>query len=168
VFGKTKFENLMIHKLAYEWKNIYRALSQVDDAGTGAIRQDEFISLCEKFKVSIIPIEQKQLMKQFALSNDMNEAEALGFRDSEASDMINYRKLSIHLGLHKSSYNFLNKVQSLNKIKNMSKLRQLYQPTEQTPAKTDLFKIEEEGLKSSGKLKNRATKSTIGLLNTFD
>lgn len=44
--------------------------------------------------------------------------------------MINYKKLSITLGLHKDSYNYLSKVQSLNRIQNISKLRKLYQQNE--------------------------------------
>jgi hypothetical protein len=40
--------------------------------------------------------------------------------------MLNYKKLSISLGIHKDSYNYLNKVQSINRMKNINKLRKLY------------------------------------------
>ena len=59
VFSKTKFENLMVHKMAYEWKNIYRTLSSVDEAGLGVININEFLAICDKVKVSIIPLEAK-------------------------------------------------------------------------------------------------------------
>ena len=65
-------------------------------------------------------------MKQFGVANDANDLENFGLNQEEAENMINYKKCSINLGLHKESYNYLNKVQSLNRIKNMSKLRQLY------------------------------------------
>jgi hypothetical protein len=55
--AKTKFEKLMIHKMAYEWKNIYRALSSVDQGGLGVINANEFFSICDKRSVSIIPLE---------------------------------------------------------------------------------------------------------------
>ena len=53
----------MIHKLAYEWKNIYRNLSTIDFKGKGVILQKTFNQICEKSNVSIIPLEMKQLMK---------------------------------------------------------------------------------------------------------
>ena len=110
VFNKTKFEKLMIHKMAYEWKNIYRALSSVDQAGLGVINITEFLQICDRNRVSIIPLESKQLMKQFGVANDSQDMEALGLNENEAQDLINFKRLSIHLGLHKESYNYLNKV----------------------------------------------------------
>lgn len=56
--------------MAYEWKNIYRALSNIDEAGLGIINFSEFLQICDKNRVSIIPLEAKQLMKQFGLAND--------------------------------------------------------------------------------------------------
>jgi hypothetical protein len=46
-----------------------------------------------------------------------------GLNKEDGPEYINYKKLSIKLGIHKDSYNFLNKVQSLNRIKNINKLR---------------------------------------------
>lgn len=63
VFAKTKFEKTMIHKLAYEWKNIYRHLTQIDIEGFGVVKQQDFQTCCEKVKVSIVPLEMKQLMQ---------------------------------------------------------------------------------------------------------
>ena len=63
VFEKTKFEKMMIHKMAYEWKNVYRMLTVIDQKGLGIIPISEFQSCCERCKVSIVPLEQKQLMK---------------------------------------------------------------------------------------------------------
>ena len=164
VFARSKFEKMMIHKLAYEWKNIYRGLTQIDEAGTGLVKLDEFHQVCEKFKVSIIPLESKQLMKQFGC--DAQEQEVLGLSADQASDLLGYKKLSVGLGLHKSSYNYLNKVQSLNRIKNMSKLRQLYTSIDSPPKKNELFSIDEEGQHTSGKLarrNNQGHKSTSGM-----
>jgi hypothetical protein len=51
-------------------------------------------------------------------------------KNLEAKDMINYKKLSMSLGLHKDSFNFLSRVQSVNRIQNLKKLRELYQINE--------------------------------------
>ena len=47
-FTKTKFEKMMIHKLAYEWKNIYRNLSTIDFKGKGTIKYLTFDTICQK------------------------------------------------------------------------------------------------------------------------
>ena len=49
-------------------------------------------------------------MKQFGVSSEPNFEAEYGLSKEEADEHINYRKLSIKLGLHKDSYNFLNKV----------------------------------------------------------
>ena len=114
-------------------------------------------------------------MKQFGVANDAQDMEELGLTENEAKDLINFKRLSIHLGLHKESFNYLNKVQSLNRIKNISKLRQLYQshnvdsPNKNKRTETsDLFRIDEEKLNNSSSAKkmngrNPVHKSTTGL-----
>jgi len=89
----------MVQKLGYEWKNIYRALSLADCNDNGVISISEFVAICDKVKVSIIPNEAKQLLRQFG---DLSE--------NSEEEQINYKKLSQQLGLHKESFNFLNKV----------------------------------------------------------
>lgn len=123
VFVRSKFENRMIHKLAYEWKNIYRALSSLDCEGRGVISLSNFEQILQKQNVSIVRDEMKQLLRMFG--QDMEHGEP----DHE-EELINYKRLSIQLGLHKESYNYLNKVQNINKENNMTKLRQLYQSIE--------------------------------------
>lgn len=67
----------MIHKLAYEWKNIYRQLSAIDQKGLGVVTLSEFLTVCDKVNVSIIPLEVVQLMKLYGIIND-SELEKLG------------------------------------------------------------------------------------------
>ena len=57
VFQRSKFEKLMIHKLGYEWKNIFRSLVQQDESNTNAISLSEFSRICEKHSVSILNSE---------------------------------------------------------------------------------------------------------------
>lgn len=37
IFTRSKFEHQIIHKLGYEWKNIYRNISHMDQEATGEI-----------------------------------------------------------------------------------------------------------------------------------
>lgn len=66
----------------------------------------------------------KQLLRMFG--QDLEHADS----PEREEELINYKRLSIQLGLHKESYNYLNKVQNINKENNMNKLRQLYQSIE--------------------------------------
>jgi hypothetical protein len=63
IFTKTKFEKMMIHKLAYEWKNIYRNLCTIDFKAKGIIKYQTFDTICQKSNANILPLEMKQLMK---------------------------------------------------------------------------------------------------------
>lgn len=54
VFARTKFEKLMIHKLGYEWKNIYRTLTTLDPENLCVVTMNEFSQACDKHKVSIL------------------------------------------------------------------------------------------------------------------
>lgn len=130
--SNSKFEKLMIHKLAYEWKKIYRNLTTVDAQGTGVVKISDFQKVCERNGVSIIPLEIKQLLKLYSVASDAQDLDRHGLEHNpdSALDLLNYKRLSVGLGLHKDSYNYLNKVQSMNRIQNINKLRQLYQSNE--------------------------------------
>lgn len=128
--GKTRFEKLMIQKLGYDWKKIYRNCVTYDKDAQGIIHIDDFIKSCEKNGISIIPLEQKQILKQFNLNNDLHDFDRYANLERNAHEYISFKKLSIALGLHKDSFNYLNKVQSLNKIQNLKKLKELYQINE--------------------------------------
>ena len=43
------------------------------------------------------------------------------------SKEINYRKMSMSLGLHRDSFNYFNQVHQANRAQNIQKLRQFYQ-----------------------------------------
>ena len=60
---RSKFEQLLINKLGYEWKQIYRSLVNIDSDNLGILHIDDFLRSCEKFGVSLIPLEVKKLMK---------------------------------------------------------------------------------------------------------
>ena len=48
IFTRTKFEHQIIHKLGYEWKNIYRNLSLFDSESTGRVTLTQFEKACAK------------------------------------------------------------------------------------------------------------------------
>lgn len=159
---KTKFEQILVGKLGYEWKNIYRACVQLDADGLGILPFDDFVKTCERYGTSLVPAELKHLKKAYSLGNDPEEIAALGLlNEQEAEKMISYKKLSINLGLHKESFNFLSKVQSMNRITNMSKLRKLYQQNEFMRCKIN--NGEYDNLLNQKGLLNKTSKSTHGL-----
>ena len=55
-------------------------------------------------------------MKLYSVAKDASDIERLGVDSVEAQSLINYKRCSINLGLHKDSFNYLNKVQSMNRI----------------------------------------------------
>lgn len=57
--GRTRFEKMIIQKLAYEWKNIYRQCVTTDRENLDIININEFVSICDKNGASIILTEQK-------------------------------------------------------------------------------------------------------------
>ena len=87
----------MIHKLGYEWKNIYRLLTLSDASSTGEVTLSQFEKACIKQKVSLSDYETKKLYQTYGA-------------DKSDAQYINYRQMSINLGLHKESYNYLQKV----------------------------------------------------------
>ena len=46
IFTRSKFESQIIHKLGYEWKNIYRNLSHFDQEATGEVTLTQFEKAC--------------------------------------------------------------------------------------------------------------------------
>lgn len=47
----------MIHKLGYEWKNIFRSLVSLDDTNHNMVLLSDFSRVCEKHGVSILNSE---------------------------------------------------------------------------------------------------------------
>lgn len=47
----------MIHKLGYEWKNIFRSLVSQDDSNQNIVLLNDFSRICEKHGVSILNSE---------------------------------------------------------------------------------------------------------------
>jgi len=65
-----------------------------------------FDQTCQKHGVSLSKNDLKKLMQQFAQEAETSKIDSTGFD----LQIINYRKLSIQLGLHKESYNYLKKI----------------------------------------------------------
>lgn len=101
-------EQLIAGKLGYEWKNIYRNFVQVDFMESGMVELREFDQICLKFKVSFSKEELKKLKGLFCENFDPNTPVHDMAPTHQDKDMINYKKLSMQLGLHKDSFNFVN------------------------------------------------------------
>ena len=101
----------MVNKLGYEWRKIYRACTKIDSEGLGIIGIDDFLKVSEKYGVSIVLSEQKQLLRLFKVTED-DDLKV----DLDTHTYLNYKRLSETLGLHKESFNFLNNVHSQNKL----------------------------------------------------
>ena len=129
---------VITQKLGYEWRQIYRDLAQKDVDDTGLVSVKDFQDSCRKTGTNISKEEVSKLVKKYrdrapgesgAFENESN----LTWTQTEMNygkTFIHYKQLSEDLGLHKSSYNFLSKIQKDSKIKNINKLRQLYQTIE--------------------------------------
>jgi len=112
--GLNAKEKLISGKLGYEWKNIYRTLTHVDDQNTGLIELREFDDICYRFKARLTKLELTMLKKQFCENSDMktiNDNQTM----TQEKDLINYKKLSHYFGLHKDSLNHLLTQTSMSK-----------------------------------------------------
>jgi hypothetical protein len=100
----------------------------------------QFEKACAKCGVSFSDYETKKLIKQYGQE----------FGDDT---YLLYKQLSMNLGLHKQSYNYLQSLQKMNKMKNISKLKQLYGSIEPSDDKSV----------NSLALRTRNNKSSTGL-----
>jgi hypothetical protein len=116
-------EKLVAGKLGYEWKNIYRNLTQIDAEDTGLIELREFDEVCYRFKARLTKDELSRLKKQFCVPNENGE-ELQSIADKQTisgeRDLINYKRISHYFGLHKDSLNHLSSMQmSVNRVKKL-------------------------------------------------
>ena len=96
VFTRSKFEQNVALKLGYEWKNIFRVLTYNDKSNEGLATLKHFDSVCQKHSVHLSNNDLQKLQKSYGEQVDV-DGDATGFDEQ----VINYRKLSIQLGLHK-------------------------------------------------------------------
>ena len=73
----------------------------------------EFENHCDRQKVAIT---QGELLRIYKIYGELD-----GAGDDEP--LMNYRKISHQLGLHKGSYDFFNQVNSGNQVANIKKIR---------------------------------------------
>lgn len=102
----------LTNKLAYEWKHIYRALAKlcsVRDDSQNLVSLRQFDAICKKFNVSMHKEDLKQLQKLFSAGDDT---------------LIDFEKISRHLGLHRASYDHLSRSFAQNRSKSAYRLRQ--------------------------------------------
>jgi Ca2+-binding EF-hand superfamily protein len=80
-------------KLKYEWKGIYRHLSNLEKGGRGLVTLQEFTQALTKFGA-------------YLSRDDLNRISRLYSADAK-SGLINFNQLSLDLGLHLHSFQFL-------------------------------------------------------------
>ncbi len=68
-FQMTPKEKIIADKLAYEWKNIYRNLLNMDFQETYTVDLKDFEQLCYRYKVLLTADELKRIYKLFGISN---------------------------------------------------------------------------------------------------
>ena len=96
--------------MAYEWKNVYRAVVAADFEGRGVINMSSFNKIIHQNKVYLSREELRKVETGFGC-----ESGPLGME-------IDYVKLSTELGLHKSSLDFI-RSKSKNYVDTMTKMR---------------------------------------------
>lgn len=87
-FNRTN--QILRHKLSYEWKNIYRSLNAIDLNSSGIVTKKEFESCVHKHGVYLSRDELTRIHKRFSQNGD-----------------VNYYRVSVELGLHKPSYDYM-------------------------------------------------------------
>lgn len=81
---------------------------KIDNEGTDLIDISYFDNICSKFKVSFSKEELKRLQKLFKEKPEGADFKTLNTnKETIDYDLINYKKLSYKLGLHKDSLNFI-------------------------------------------------------------
>jgi hypothetical protein len=61
IFTRTNFDQTVIQKLGYEWKNIYRLLTLFDSESSGMVSLSQFENACSKQKVSLSDYDTKKI-----------------------------------------------------------------------------------------------------------
>ncbi len=95
-------EKIIQQKLAYEWKNVYRNLVAADENDSGCIDILDFDKQCLKFQVSFTKEELRRIAKSFSVDPNSDDID-----NDYNRIVINYKRLSYFLGLHKSSFNYI-------------------------------------------------------------
>lgn len=103
-------------KLKYEWKNIYRHLSNTEKGPRGLVTLQEFTSALTKFGA-------------YLSHHDLNRIARLYSADAK-SGLINFNQLSLDLGLHLNSFQFLRP--SISRQQDIARLRSLYSASEKS------------------------------------
>lgn len=107
-------KRMVSNKLAYEWKNVYRNILQVntDSAAREKLGSSEYVSLrdfdevCQKFRVNFTREELNKIQKLFG-ANALSK-HVVGEGDQHSiRGVINYVALSHTMGLHRASYSHL-------------------------------------------------------------
>ena len=93
-----KVKQVLKEKLKYEWKNIYRHFSILDRDAKGFVSASEFESTICKFGAYLSKEDLSRITKLY--SNFSNSGDTTRCN-------INYHQLSIDLGLHLNSFEFL-------------------------------------------------------------
>ena len=120
----SKPEIIIADKLGYGWKVIFRTLTQSENNKNGCINLSEFDSTCYNNKVVFTKDELVRISKMAGV-----EDEDYNMRTFDTIDkgklMINFRKLSAMLGIHKDSYNHVNTYKiNTNRLMKLFKLRE--------------------------------------------
>ena len=68
-FQMTPKEKIIADKLAYEWKNIYRNLLNMDWQENFTVDIKDFEQLCHRFKVLLTSDDLKRIYKLFSINN---------------------------------------------------------------------------------------------------
>lgn len=102
------FQKFLSNKLAYEWKNIYRQLCLIDADDLGVLRAADFLRACNKHGIEFSKRELIKVIQHFPEDEMSMNIEYTVDNEVLADCFINYKRISMQLGLHKDSFNYLN------------------------------------------------------------
>lgn len=131
-------KQMLTNKLAYEWKNIYRNILQVN-AERGArdrLGSADFVALrdldevCQRFRVGLTREELTRIQKLFAANSSSKQVVGDGAQFSMKA-VVNFVALSHVLGLHRESYNYLGQhSMATQRSRSIYRIKQLYKSIE--------------------------------------
>lgn len=110
----SKFKEVLKMKLSYEWKKIYRILSMQDAQASGLASISAFEKAAIQCGVYLTKEDMARTLKLYHGQDDPG--------------MINYQRISVELGMHLQSFDFLQKNHSRHQ--DIQRLRILYSAVE--------------------------------------
>ena len=93
--------------MAYEWRPIFRSLAQAVGSSTTLVDIRTFDKTCLRHNVALTKEELKKVVKLFSPESREIANSARQTISLQDNQKVDFMQMSIRLGLHKDSYNYI-------------------------------------------------------------